>query len=108
MFILFSTLIVAFCLVIIIKLYQENKKLKNQLLKEREEKEKRILEDKQYIKSIRPLIRIPNYNNDSIKTTSPTTTKNGFLFGADNFGTMEKGVVYEGKTYTYDNDKSSN
>ena len=107
MFILFSTLIVAFCLVIIIKLYQENKKLKNQLLKEREEKEKekRILEDKQYIKSIRPLIRIPNYNNDSIKTTSPTTTKNGFLFGADNFGTMEKGVVNEGKTYINEQNK---
>jgi len=99
MYNIFSTFFLVFCFFLIIKLYQENKKIKNELLKL---KEKKNLDDKGYIKSIRHLIRIQNYNSDSIKTTSPTTTKNGFLYDADDFGTMEKGVVYEGKTYIYD------
>jgi len=101
MYNLFSTFVLALCLVFIIKLYKENKKLKNKLLKE---KERKILDDKEYIESIRPLIRIPN-NTDYLKTTSETPSKNTFLYDADNFGTMEKGVVYNGKTYTNERNK---
>jgi hypothetical protein len=37
------------------------------------------------------------------KNTNPETpSKNSFLYGADDFGEMKKGVVLESNTFTYD------
>lgn len=97
------TCITVFCFIVIIKLYKENKKLKSNTLNNSNEHE---VSDKEYIESIRPLIRIPNNNIDSVKTTSQTHTKNSFLYDADSFGEMKKGVVLDGKTYSHDNENS--
>jgi hypothetical protein len=100
----FLTSIITVSAIIIIKLLIENNKLKNNTLNNSNEHE---VSDKEYIESIRPLIRIPNNNIDSVKTTSQTLTKNSFLHGADSFGEMKKGVVLDGKTYTHDDDKDA-
>ncbi len=40
-------------------------------------------------------------------TNLETPSKNTFLHGADDFGEMKKGVVLDGNTYTYDNEKGA-
>lgn len=40
-------------------------------------------------------------------TISKTPSRNSFLYGADDFGEMEKGVVLDDKSYTYDQKEDS-
>jgi hypothetical protein len=49
-----------------------------------------------------------NPQDNSVDKTSvnpKTPSKNSFLYGADDFGEMQKGVVIDNKTYYHDNDK---
>jgi hypothetical protein len=41
---------------------------------------------------------------DKTSANPKTPSKNSFLYGADDFGEMKKGVVVDGKTYHLDND----
>ena len=50
-------------------------------------------------KSVEP-IQDKNTNNE-------TPSKNSFLYGADDFGVMKKGVVLDDKSYTYDQKEDS-
>jgi len=55
-------------------------------------------------KRVKPRIKSSEPIQDK-NTNNETPSKNSFLYGAEDFGTMEKGVVYNGKTYDYDLNK---
>jgi hypothetical protein len=98
----YLTIIIAVCAIIIIKLLFENNRLKSNLFNN----------DGQLLDKIKTHNVSDNHSKsfednstDKIKINSEIPSKNAFLHGADSFGKMKKGVVLDGKTYTYDNEK---
>ena len=94
-------IIIAVCAIIIIKLF-ENNRLKSNLFNN----------DGQLLDKIKTHNVSDNHSKsfqdnsiDKIKINSEIPSKNAFLHGADSFGEMKKGVVLDGKTYTYANEK---
>lgn len=101
-FFLISSIVV--CAIIIIKLIFENNRLKSNLLNNDDQlvdKNKTDTVSVNYSKSIH------DNSIDKIKINTETPSKNAFLHGVDSFGEMKKGVVLDGKTYTYDDEKGT-
>jgi hypothetical protein len=95
-------IIIAVCAIIIIKLLFENNRLKSNLFNndgQLVDKNKTDTLNLNHSKSFQ------DNSTDKIKINSEIPSKNAFLHGADSFGEMKKGVVLDGKTYTYDNEK---
>lgn len=99
---LLITIIIAVCFIIIIKLLLENNKLKSNLFNNDDQL---VDDNKTQSVSLNQFNSFQNTSTDKIKVNPETTLKNAFLHGADSFGEMKKGVVLDGKTYTFDNDK---
>ena len=96
---LYTTIVIAVCAIIIIKLFYENKKLKSKLFNNEEQ----IVDDnKNHIESVNPFLRVQDISSDKKNINPETPSKNAFLNCDDNFGTMEKGVVHENTTYIYE------
>ncbi len=98
----YLTIIIAVCAIIIIKLLYENNRLKSNLFNN----------DGQLLDKIKTHNVSDNHSKsfqdnstDKIKINSEIPSRNAFLHGADSFGEMKKGVVLNGKTYTFDNEK---
>jgi hypothetical protein len=90
--------------IIIIKLILENNRLKSNLLNNNDQlvdKNKTDTVSVNYSKSFQ------DNSIDKIKINTETPSKNAFLHGVDSFGEMKKGVVLDGKTYNYDNEKGT-
>jgi FtsZ-interacting cell division protein ZipA len=90
--------------IIIIKLILENNRLKSNLLNNDDQlvdKNKTDTVSVNYSKSFQ------DNSIDKIKINTETPSKNAFLHGVDSFGEMKKGVVLDGKTYNYDNEKGT-
>lgn len=101
---LYTTIVIAVCAIIIIKLFYENKKLKSKLFNNEEQ----IVDDnKNHIESVNPFLRVQDVSNDKKYMNPETASKNAFLNCDDNFGTMEKGVVLEKTTYIYEKENKS-
>jgi hypothetical protein len=94
-----TTTIIAVCAIIIIKLFYDNKKLKSKLFNKEEQL---VEENKKHTESNNLLKRVQDISIDKKNINPETHSKNSFLHNADNFGTMEKGVVLDGKTYTHE------
>jgi predicted Holliday junction resolvase-like endonuclease len=94
--------IIVVCAIVIIKLLFENNKLKSNLFNNDDQ-----LLDKIKTRNVSDnhSKRFQDNSTDKIKINSEIPSKNAFLHGADSFGEMKKGVVLDGKTYTYDNEK---
>ena len=99
-FFLISSIVV--CAIIIIKLIFENNRLKSNLLNNNDQ-----LVDKNKTDTVSVNYSKSFHDNsiDKIKINTETPSKNAFLHGVDSFGEMKKGVVLDGKTYTYDDEK---
>jgi hypothetical protein len=95
--------VIIVCAFIIIKLYYENKKLKSKLFNNEDQL---VVEDKNHTESVNSLTSVADISIDERKSTSAIPSKNAFLHCNDNFGRMEKGVVLNDKTYTYEKDDS--
>lgn len=98
----FLTSIIVLSAIIIIKLLLENNKLKNNLFNNDDQ-----LVDENKTQSV-SLNQFKSFQYNSFNNTednAKTPSKNTFLHGADNFGEMKKGLVLDGKTYTYDDEK---
>ena len=101
---LYSTIVIAICAIIIIKLFYENKKLKIKLFNNEEQ----IADDNiNHTESVNPLLIVQDISSDNKKINPETASKNAFLHCDDNFGTMEKGVVLENTTYIYEKGNKS-
>ena len=98
----YTKTIIAVCAFLFIKLYYENKKLKSKLFNNEDQL---VDEDKNPAEGQDVHSRVQDISIDEKKINPETPSKNSFLYGAENFGTMEKGVVIGGKTYTYENEK---
>ena len=101
---LLTTIIIAVCIIIIIKLLLENNKLKSNLFNNDDQ-----IVDENKTQSVR-LNQFKSFKDNSLNNTEDNTktpSKNAFLHGADNFGEMKKGVVLDGNTCTYDNEKGT-
>ena len=98
----YTTAIIAVCAILLIKLYYENKKLKSKLFNNEDQL---VDEEKNHTESVNPIIRVQDISIDKKENNSETPSRNSFLYGAEDFGTMEKGVVLDGKTYTDENEK---
>lgn len=103
---LYSIPVIIVCAIIIIKLFYENKKLKNKLFNNEEQ----IVDDNiNHTESVNPFIIVQDVSSDNKQFNPETASKNAFLHCDDNFGTMEKGVVLENTTCIYEKrDKSDN
>ena len=98
------TSIIAVSAIIIIKLLIENNKLKSSLFNNDDQ-----LVDENKTQSVRHN-QLKTFQDNSLNNTKDngkTTSKNAFLHGTDSFGEMKKGVVIDGKTYNYDNEKGT-
>jgi hypothetical protein len=98
----FLTISIVVCAIIIIKLIFENNRLRSNLLNNDDQvvdKNKTQTVSVNYSKSFQV------DSTDKIKINSETPSKNAFLYRTDSFGEMKKGVVIDGKTYTYDDEK---
>ncbi len=98
----FLTSIIVVFAIIIIKLIFENNRLKSNLLNNDDQlvdKNKTDTVSVNYSKSFQ------DNSTDKIKINTITPSKNAFLHVVDSFGEMKKGVVLDGKTYNYDNEK---
>ena len=97
-----TTTIIAVCAFLFIKLYYENKKLKSKLFNNEDQL---VYEDKNHTEGQNLHNGVQDISIDEKKINPETPSKNSFLYGAEDFGTMEKGVVINGKTYIYKNEK---
>jgi len=100
---IYTSTVLALCAIIIIKLYYENKKLKSKLFNNEDQLD---VDDKKDPESVNPLVSVENISIDEKESTPATPSKNAFLHCDDNFGRMEKGVVLNNKTYSYEKDDS--
>ena len=106
MYTIYSTIVIAVCAIIIIKLFYENKKLKSKLFNNEDQM---IDENKNHTESVNPFLIVQDISSDNKKINPETASKNAFLHCDDNFGTMEKGVVLENTTCIYEKrNKSDN
>ena len=96
---LYTTIVIAVCAIIIIKLFYENKKLKSKLFNNEEQI---VDENINHIESVNPFLIVQDISSDKKNINPETPSKNAFLNCDDNFGTMEKGVVHENTTYIYE------
>jgi hypothetical protein len=98
------TSIIAVSAIIIIKLLIENNKLKSSLFNNDDQ-----LVDENKTQSVRhnQLKTFQDNLLNNTKDNGKTTSKNAFLHGADNFGKIERGVVLDGMTYTFDNERGN-
>lgn len=99
---LLTTIIIAVCIIIIIKLLLENNKLKSNLFNNDDQ-----IVDENKTQSVSNN-QFKSFQDNSLINTednAKTPSKNAFLHGADNFGTMEKGLVNQGKTYANEQNK---
>lgn len=101
MYNLLITIIIAVCFIIIIKLLLENNKLKSNLFNNNNQ----LVDNNTHSEIINEFKSIKDNSTDKSKVNSEIPSKNAFLYASDNFGAMEKGVVLDGKTYSYDNEK---
>ncbi len=99
---LFTAIIITLCIIIIIKLLFKNNKLKSSLFNNDEQL---VDENKNHTRNVNPLKEVQDISIDIIKINPNTPTKNTFLHGADNFGKIERGVVLDDKTNSYENEK---
>lgn len=97
-----TTTIIAVCAFLFIKLYYENKKLKSKLFNNEDQP---VDEDMNHTESQNEHNGVQDISIDEKKINPETPSRNSFLYGAEDFGTMEKGVVINGKTYIYENEK---
>lgn len=102
MYNLLITIIITVCIIIIIKLLLENNKLKSNLFNNNDQL---VDDNNSYSESINEFKSIKDNTIDKIKVNSEIPSKNAFLYASDNFGAMEKGVVLDGKTYSYEMEK---
>jgi hypothetical protein len=100
----FLTSIIAVCIIMIIRLLLENNKLKSNLFNNDDQ----LVDDYHtHSESINQFKSIKDNTIDNTKVNSELPSKNVFLYVSDNFGAMEKGVVLDGKTYSYDMEKGA-
>jgi len=104
MYTIHSTIVIAVCTIIIIKLYNENKKLKNKLFNN----EDKISDgNNNHIGDVNQLLKVEDISIVKKDFSPEVPSKNSFLHGAENFGTMKKGVVLENSTYIYEKNDNS-
>lgn len=96
---LYTLPVFAICAITIIKLFYENKKLKNKLFNNEEQI---VDENINHIESVNSFLIVQEISSDNKKINPETASKNAFLHCDDNFGTMEKGVVLKNTTYIYE------
>ena len=101
-FFLISSIVV--CAIIIIKLIFENNRLKSNLLNNDDQL---VDKNKTHTVSVNYSKSFQDNSTDKTKINPETPSKNAFLHGTDSFGEMKKGVVIDGKTYNYDNEKGT-
>lgn len=97
-----TTTIIAVCAFLFIRLYYENKKLKSKLFNNEDQP---VDEDMNHTESQNEHNGVQDISIEERKINPETPSRNSFLYGAEDFGTMEKGVVINGKTYIYENEK---
>lgn len=100
----FLTTIIVVCAIIILKLIFENNRLKSNLLNNDDQL---VDKNRTHTVSINYSKSFQDNSTDKIKINPETPSKNSFLHGTDSFGEMKKGVVIDGKTYNYDNEKGT-
>ncbi len=100
----FIIIIIVVCAIIIIKLIFENNRLKSNLLNNDDQL---VDKNKTHTISVNYSKSFEDNSTDKIKINSETPSKNAFLYRTDSFGEMKKGVVIDGKTYNYDNEKGT-
>jgi len=66
-----------------------------------------IDEDKKHTKNVNSLWEVQDISIDKKDINPNKPSKNSFLHGADNYGVMKKGVVYENSTYIYERNDNS-
>ena len=90
----FLTSIIALCAIIIIKLVLQKNKLKSNL----PNNDDQLVDDNNtYLESINQFKSIKDNSIDNSKVNSGIPSKNAFLYATDNFRSMGKGVVLDGK-----------
>jgi hypothetical protein len=104
MYTIYSTIVIAACAIIIIKIFIENKKLKNKLFNN---EDKISDENNHHIENVNQLLRVEEISIFKKNINPEVPSKNSFLHGANNFGTMKKGVVLENNTYIYEKNDNS-
>ena len=100
----FLTISIVVCAIIIIKLIFENNRLRRNLLNNDDQV---VDKNKTQTVSVNYSKSFEDNSTDKIKINPETPSKNSFLHGTDSFGEMKKGVVIDGKTYNYDNEKGT-
>jgi hypothetical protein len=86
----FLTSIIAVSAIIIIKLLIENNKLKINLFNNDDQL---VDENKTHIEGINQFNSFRDNSSDKINSITETPSKNAFLYEADSFGEMKKGLV---------------
>jgi hypothetical protein len=99
----YTTTIIAVCAILFIKLFHENKKLKSKSFNNEDEL---VDEDMNHTESQNEHNGVQDVCIEERNINPATPSRNSFLYGAEDFGTMEKGVVIDGRTYTYENEKA--